>query len=170
MTVIRIRSLGPSDTETILPLFKEMEEFYETSDVLSIEEIRRRVQRALFDPQSRICQALVAEYNGTVAGIALFTPIFPASHLSTGMLLKDLFVCRDCRRIGVATQLLACLAQLAVERGYSRIDWTTEAGNTAARATYDKIGASLIGKVNYRLEGQRLRGMAARITHECKAG
>jgi GNAT superfamily N-acetyltransferase len=165
---IQIRSLDASDFERVIPLFREMEEHYEGAFAVSSETIRTRVQTALFDPKKYCCEALVAEDKSELAGVAIFTIVFPAAHLTTALLLKDLYVCRRYRCRGVASLLFAHLARLALQLGCSRIDWTTNSENHIARGLYDKLGAALIDKANYRLEGDELLRMATLRTHETK--
>ena len=51
--------------------------------------------------------------------------------------------------------------RLAVDRGYGRLDWTTDEGNDGAQAFYERLGAKRIQqKVYYRLDAGALRAYA----------
>ena len=51
-------------------------------------------------------------------------------------------VAQQARRSGVARALMAAVARAAKAAGSTRIEWSTEPGNTAARAFYDGLGAT----------------------------
>ncbi|MEV6211398.1 GNAT family N-acetyltransferase [Kitasatospora sp. NPDC051914] len=76
--------------------------------------------------------------DGTLVGIAhyLFHPTF---WLGDSCYLQDLFVDEAARGKGVARKLIEEVAGVARERGVSRLYWTTQEGNIAARALYDKV-------------------------------
>jgi GNAT superfamily N-acetyltransferase len=62
------------------------------------------------------------------------------------------------RRQGVGTLLMQAVFGTAAGLGCSRVEWTTDVGNTAARAFYARLGLPACGppalpsKVFYRIE------------------
>jgi len=85
--------------------------------------------------------------DGRLVGIAhyLFHPTF---WMEDSCYLQDLFVDESARGRGVARTLIEKVADVSRERGASRLYWTTQESNTAARALYDKV-ASFKGFVRY---------------------
>ena len=57
------------------------------------------------------------------------------------MYLEDLFVKPSHRRYGVGTAMLQRLAQICVERGYGRFEWSVLEWNELAKDRYRKLGA-----------------------------
>ncbi len=60
------------------------------------------------------------------------------STASIGGYLDDLYVDPHARGTGAADALLAALAQLAAERGWSVVRWITADDNHRARSKYDQ--------------------------------
>jgi GNAT superfamily N-acetyltransferase len=59
-------------------------------------------------------------------------------------------------------KLMAALAELALERGHRRIDWTADADDAALLRFYDGLGAATYPKkVFYRLTGDALVRLAS---------
>jgi len=80
-----------------------------------------------------------------------------------GIYLEDLYVRPQARGAGLATELLATLAGLCVERGYARLDWWVLGWNTPARDVYHALGARAMDEwIPYRIEGDALVTLAGR--------
>lgn len=62
--------------------------------------------------------------------------------------LQDLFVAEEARGHGAARALIERVADVAAERGASRLYWTTKEDNAVARALYDKV-ARYSGFIRY---------------------
>ena len=107
------------------------------------------------------CEVLIAWRDGAPLGFAAFSVLFPANGLGAQIFLRDLFVTDRARSQGIGERLLRTTASLAIERGCSRIDWTTATSNPGAIALYDRlVGQRLDEKVYYRLEGDALADFA----------
>lgn len=74
-------------------------------------------------------------------GFALYFFAFSTFKARPTLYLEDLFVIPEERRQGVGRQLLTRLAQIAVERGCGRMEWSVLDWNTPARDFYFKLGA-----------------------------
>ncbi len=159
MPEIAIRLAVPDDSETLAALCYEWERQYESAVAVGLEILRPRLEAALFGPRP-LAEALLAELDGRTEGMALFQPLFPANNLTTGLLLKELFVRPEGRGRGIGRALMRGLARLSVARGYSRLDWTTERDNLRARAFYESLGAVRADKSYYRLQGAGLAALA----------
>jgi GNAT superfamily N-acetyltransferase len=73
----------------------------------------------------------------------------------------ELFVSASGRGSGVGRALMAALIDLALERGYSRLEWTTEAHNSSAQEFYRRYDAAEVNRVFYRLDRKSLQGKAS---------
>jgi GNAT superfamily N-acetyltransferase len=109
-----------------------------------------------FDPR-----VLIATIGTTVVGSIVMNVTFPAFELSLSLHIRDLYVAKLARRRGVGRMLVKAAARLAVEQGFSALEWTTDTANTAARNMYEICGARLLDRVYYRLFDDTLRYAAA---------
>ena len=103
----------------------------------------------LMDPASPM-QARLAVVDGAPMGFAIHL-----HHPSTWVAgddcyLEDLFVTDAARGHGLGRALIDDLAVIARARGWHRLYWHTDAGNTRARALYDSYVQS-DGHIRYRL-------------------
>ena len=65
------------------------------------------------------------------------------------------------RRNGVGGRLLAHLARIAVDRGYTRLGWTALDWNEMALSFYRRLGAEPLDEWSmHRLSGDTLRAVA----------
>lgn len=107
-------------------------------------------------------EILVAEIGGLV-GFAAISTLYPGPGLAPGFFLKDLFVTRAARGSGIGSALMRRVAAIAVERGYTRVDWTATRANGQLLAFYDGCGAARQEeRVFYRLAGAALEALARR--------
>jgi GNAT superfamily N-acetyltransferase len=84
---------------------------------------------------------VIAEWNGQAAGLALFFFTYSSWGSKTVLYLEDLFVRPEFRKKGVARSLLQRLAELAVKRNCSRMQWLVHAENSSALRFYETTGA-----------------------------
>jgi GNAT superfamily N-acetyltransferase len=101
------------------------------------------------DPASPMKMRLAEE--GALLGFAIHQ-----HHPSTWVMgddcyLEDLFVAPAARGRGVGRALIEDLQTLARSRGWHRLYWHTNEGNTTARRLYDSITPS-DGHIRYRLK------------------
>jgi GNAT superfamily N-acetyltransferase len=95
------------------------------------------------------------------AGFALFHSTFSTWESRPGIWLEDLYVPPVHRRSGVGAALLARLAQIAVARGYARLEWAALDWNEPALNFYGKIGARRLDDwILHRLDGGGLERIA----------
>jgi GNAT superfamily N-acetyltransferase len=77
-----------------------------------------------------------------LAGFALWG-VRPSTWTGTlSLYLEDLFVRPECRGRGDGAALLQVLADLCVERGYRRLEWSVLDWNEPAHAFYRTFGAA----------------------------
>ncbi len=141
---INVRLIQDSDKFSWLDLYFAYLKFYDTSpsDVNS-ELLWERLTNS--EPQ---IQALVAESNGIVIGIAHFHYQLSTWSDTSHCYLEDLYVAEGERGHGAATALIGKVEELAIKQGCSELYWITKESNTTARKLYDKI-ANLSDFVRY---------------------
>ena len=132
---INVRQLQDSDKSAWQELYFAYLEFYETSpsDVNS-ELLWRRLTNS--EPQ---IQALVAEANGVVIGIAHFHYQLSTWSDTSHCYLEDLYVAEVERGNGAATALIQQVQELAIRQGCSELFWITKENNSIARKLYDQV-------------------------------
>ena len=84
-------------------------------------------------------EALVADLDGILVGLAHFRAFARPLSASTGGFLDDLFVAPDARGTGAAEALIAALKDLGHARGWTVIRWITAEDNYRARGLYDRV-------------------------------
>ena len=107
--------------------------------VAQTPEMRATVWGWITDP-SHSTDALVAEDQGQLVGLAHFRPFARPLSASTGGFLDDLFVEPASRGSGAAPALFAALKAEGQARGWTVIRWITAKDNSRARALYDRVG------------------------------
>src|SRR5690606_23205709 len=85
--------------------------------------------------------AHVVERDGVIVGIAIWFLTYSTWTGRHGIWLEDLFVDDAQRGRGYGKALIASLAAVAVERGYSRLEWTVLDWNAPSIAFYRALGA-----------------------------
>ncbi len=88
-----------------------------------------------------------------MAGFAAYSFLWPAVGATRSLYLKELYVPEKYRRRGVGALLMRAIFETAGPLGCSRVEWTTDARNTAAQAFYAKLGLRAHpSKIFYRVE------------------
>ena len=117
-------------------------------------------ERALFGPVPT-AEVIIAEVDGAPVGFALFYPAFSTFQGEPRLYLEDLFVDPAARGAGHGRALLAALAALAVERGWTQMAWSVLDWNAPAIDFYEGVGAELDRSwLHTRLADDALRKLA----------
>ncbi len=155
---IRIREAERSDVGLVLSMITALAEYERAPDqVTGTEEM---LEHALFDGGST-AEAVIAERDGEPVGFALFYPSFSTWLCQPGLYLEDLFVPPEHRGTGVGYRLFQHVAAVAVERGYTRLEWVALEWNTPAIGFYEKQGAVAMDEWRgFRLSGLELVRLA----------
>lgn len=136
-----VRPAQPDDFSAWTRLYRGYAAFYETS---TSDEHQRQIWSWIHDEGSVIALVAVpidAEGNetGEAQGLAhLREWVRPLRGVVAGY-LDDLFVDPDHRGSGAVDALYAAMNELALERGWAIIRWTTADDNYRARAVYDRL-------------------------------
>jgi len=79
-----------------------------------------------------------------------------------GLYLEDLYVSPEHRGIGAGVLLLRRLANIALDKGCGRFEWSCLDWNKASRDFYQALGAKSQDEwVGYRMEGKTLLNFAS---------
>ncbi|HLL61414.1 MAG TPA: GNAT family N-acetyltransferase [Propionibacteriaceae bacterium] len=153
-----IRPARPSDVPRIHELIVELATYERAAD--EVRSTPAQLHEALFGPQPA-AYALVAEVDGLVVGFALYFRNFSTWEGVHGIYLEDLFVAPEQRGRGLGKALLVALAEIAVERGYARVEWAVLNWNQPSIDFYNSLGAVPMAEWTvYRLAGPALQRVA----------
>ena len=141
---INVRQLQVGDKPAWEELLFAYLKFYETSPSDVNSEL---LWDRLTNPEPQI-QALVAEANGVVIGIAHFHYQLSTWSDTSYCYLEDLYVAEGARGKGAAKALIQEVQELAIKQGCTELFWITKESNTTARKLYDKV-ANLSDFVRY---------------------
>lgn len=151
-TVIRPAVSG--DFRLIIELIYELAEYDRLGHAVRFENAAMR--EYLFGPRP-MAEVLIAEVDDEPEGFALFYYNFSTFEGRPGLYLEDLFVRPQARGQGLGKALLVKLAELAVERRCSRLQWSVLDWNASAIAFYEKLGARPVdGWTVMRMDGPAL--------------
>jgi GNAT superfamily N-acetyltransferase len=153
-----IRFATPADAELILHFIRELAEYeHEAGAVAATPAI---IRSQMEQPQPPF-ECLIAEYDGEAAGFALFFRNYSTWRGSPGLYLEDLFVPERFRGHGIGNALFKRMTQLAVERGWARMEWAVLDWNRPAQEFYRARGAAAKDQwTAWRLDGDALAKVA----------
>jgi len=104
---------------------------------------------------------LVAAKGEAILGFASACNLYPGPGLKSGFFLKELYVADGARGMGLGRALMRALAEIAIERGHRRIDWTADVDDGPLLRFYESVGAApQTKKLFYRLTGEALLDLA----------
>lgn len=153
-----IRPAEPADVPRILELIHALAVYEREPD--AVENTEELLHERLFGDDPRVF-AHVAQAGDEVVGIAVWFETYSTWTGRHGIWLEDLFVLPEARGTGLGKALLATLAQVCVDRGYPRLEWTVLDWNEPSIAFYRSIGAEPMDEwTTQRLTGDALRTLA----------
>ena len=133
-----IRFATSADAELIVRFIRALAEYENAVDAVSATP---QIIRSQLEQSQPPFECLIAEYGGEAVGFALFFTNYSTWRGRTGLYLDDLFVLERYRRHGIGKALFRRLAQIAVGRGWTRMEWSVRDGNSLAQGFYRKRGA-----------------------------
>ena len=154
-----IRRARPDDVPVILRLVRDLAEYERArDDAIATEE---QLGDALFGSDPAVF-AHVAEYQGAVVGFAMWFLNYSTWTGCHGIYLEDLYVDPAARGHGLGKALLATLASICIDRGYTRLQWSVLDWNSPAIGFYESVGAVPMSDwIAYRMAGNALAHLAA---------
>jgi GNAT superfamily N-acetyltransferase len=159
---LHIRPAIPADVPEMLAFIRELAE-YEREPHAAIATAEDLLRDG-FGPRP-VFQCLIAEWteDGTTkpAAMALYFPFYSTWRGNAGVHLEDLFVRPEFRRKGIARDLFARLAAIALERG-DRFQWHVLDWNQLAIDFYESMGAHMLNQWRImRIDGEALKTLAS---------
>ncbi len=148
------------DVPVLFGLIKALAEYEKLSD--AVTGSAADLERDLFGDRP-FAEAILAESEGRVMGWALFFHNYSTFLTQPGIYLEDLFVLPEFRGRGIGKSLIVYLAQLTVERGCGRLEWSVLDWNELAIGFYKGIGADVMPDWRIcRLAGESLASLASK--------
>ncbi|WP_030057978.1 MULTISPECIES: GNAT family N-acetyltransferase [Streptomyces] len=135
-----IRTAVATDVPVIHAMIRELAEYEKAPhEAVATEE---QLHEALFGAAPALF-GLIAEdeATGEPVGFAVWFLNFSTWRGTHGIYLEDLYVRPEARGGGHGKALLLELARIAVERGYSRVEWSVLDWNRPSIDFYKSIGA-----------------------------
>lgn len=155
---LTIRFAIPPDAEVIMRFVRGLAEYeHEPGAVAATPALIREQMEESAPP----FECLIAEIDGEPAGFALFFRNYSTWSGRPGLYLEDFFVSEGFRRHGVGKALFNRMAQLVLERGWARMEWSVLDRNRPAQEFYRARGATAKDQWTvWRLDGDALVRMA----------
>ena len=158
MSRLEFRWAEEKDAALILHFIRALAAYEKLSDqVVATEELLREW---IFEKKK--AEVIFPLENGVEVGFALFFHNFSTFLGRAGLYLEDLYISPEYRGKGYGKATLQKLAQIAVERGCGRLEWSCLDWNKPSIAFYLSLGAVPMEEWTvYRLTGDTLTQMAA---------
>ena len=157
MGQVSFRYAKETDVSLILYFIRELAEYEKMSDeVIATEEL---LKEWIFEKKK--AEVIFAMEEDREVGFALFFHNFSTFLGRAGLYLEDLYVRTEDRGKGYGKALLKKLAQIAVERGCGRLEWSCLDWNRPSIDFYLSLDAEPMEDWTvYRLTGDTLKKMA----------
>jgi GNAT superfamily N-acetyltransferase len=148
----------PDQVPLVHSLICELADYEKLSH--DVEATEAMIAEALFSDSPRLfCE--IAEWNGEVAGFAVWFLNCSTFAGRFGIYIEDLFVRPRFRRNGIGKALLAHLAKTCVENGWARLQWAVLDWNEPSIAFYKSLGAVMMDEWTLcRVTGPALHALA----------
>jgi len=153
-----IRPATVADLPNIFRFIHDLAEYEKAPNevVLSITDL----EQSLFGPAPAVF-CLISEEAGEVSGFAVWHLNYSTWLGKHGVYLEDLYVDPKFRGAGHGKALLRKLAQICIEKGYSRLQWWVLDWNKSAIDFYKSIEAQPMDEWTvFRVSGSSLAKLA----------
>jgi len=157
---LTLRPAIANDVATVFELIQALASYENLShEVLgNIETLRKH----LFGPRP-YAEVILAEWQQEPVGFALFFHNYSSFLTRPGLYLEDLFVQPAYRGQGIGKALLRMVAQIALERGCGRLEWSVLDWNEPAIGFYQSMGATVLPDWRIcRVTGRQLQALGDR--------
>jgi len=138
-----VRPIRREDYAQWRPLWDGYNAFYGRAGATVLPEpVTAATWERFFQPAQRM-HAFVTEDHGYLAGLVHYLFHLSTSRLPDVCYLQDLYTHESLRGRGAGRQLVQAVYDAAREAGSSRVYWTTQVSNVAARTLYDQMAKHL---------------------------
>jgi GNAT superfamily N-acetyltransferase len=157
-----IRFATKEDIPIIFHFIQSLAKYEKMADkVIATEE---KLSKTLFENHQ--AEVLLAFEKDVPVGFALFYTSYSTFLASGNLFLEDLFIEEKFRHKGYGRLLITCLAVIAKERQYHRIDWWCLDWNLPSIGFYQRMGAKPLKEwLIFRLEGESIVNLANEMTN-----
>jgi GNAT superfamily N-acetyltransferase len=149
---MKIRSATPDDVSLIFAFIQKKSEFDRQigaySGVLQVTE--EKIQNTIFGSLP-FAYVVFAENAGMAIGFALYGFRYSSFAGQPSIWLDDLYVDENMRSHGAGTALMSYLAEIARMNSCDRIAWTADARNIRGIDFYERLGAKIVDRKDFRL-------------------
>ena len=157
-STVRIRDARPDDAPHILRFIRGLAEF-EGEPPETVKTTERDIREHGFGGNRRF-ETLIAERGGAPIGMALFFPHYSTWEGRPALYLEDLYVEPEHRGAGAGFALMQRLAEIAHQRGWTRLDLSVLDWNPARRF-YERLGMTHQSEwLTYRLQRPKIGALA----------
>lgn len=133
--MVTVRQATLADIDSVANLFDAYRQFYE--QVPNATLTKQFISERMNNRQSII---LVAESDEKIVGFCQMYPTFCSVEAAPIMVLYDLFVSPQARKIGAGRELMLAAKDYAKVNGFTRLDLSTAKTNVHAQALYESLG------------------------------
>ena len=157
---LKIRPATEEDSALLLEFIRALAEFEKMGD--QVEATEATVRETFFVKKCRaVVEGLIGEWRGEPAAFAIYFHNYSTFTGRAGLYLEDLYVKPEYRRHGIGRQMLAHLANIAVERNCPRFEWVALDWNKSAADFYETLGAEQLSDwQSFRISGESLKKLA----------
>jgi GNAT superfamily N-acetyltransferase len=157
--MLNIRPATRDDAPVIASLVRELadyEKLLEDAKATAADFLRE------IESPNPVIHVLIAEWNGSPCGFALYFFNFSTFVGRPGLYLEDLFVRPAQRKHGIGRALLRELARIASQRGCGRMEWAVLDWNEPALRFYKSLDARQMNEwIIHRLTPVEIAKLAA---------
>jgi GNAT superfamily N-acetyltransferase len=157
--MLNIRPATRADAPVIASLVRELADYEKLLDEAkaTAEDFLREIESP-----NPVIHVLIAEWDGSPCGFALYFFNFSTFVGRPGLYLEDLFVRPAQRSHGIGRALLRALALIASQRGCGRMEWAVLDWNEPALRFYKSLDARQMNEwIIHRLTPVEIAKLAA---------
>ena len=157
--MLNIRPATRADAPVIASLVRELADYEKLLDdaKATAEDFLREIESP-----NPVIHVLIAEWDGSPCGFALYFFNFSTFVGRPGLYLEDLFVRPAQRKHGIGRALLRALARIATQRGCGRMEWAVLDWNEPALRFYKSLDARQMNEwIIHRLTPVEIAKLAA---------
>jgi GNAT superfamily N-acetyltransferase len=157
--MLNIRPATRDDAPIIASLVRELADYEKLLD--DAKATAADFLREMESPNP-VIHVLIAEWDGSPCGFALYFFNFSTFVGRPGLYLEDLFVRPAQRKHGIGRALLRALARIASQRGCGRMEWAVLDWNEPALRFYKSLDARQMNEwIIHRLTPVEIAKLAA---------
>lgn len=136
---MKIRPAEPQDIPQLFELMKQLAIFEQYIDSFAITPYV--VQQRGFEKNPPDFYSLVADDDGTIAGMLVYYFLPYTAQNCPAIYMKELYVLEQYRSQKIGEQLMTALYDVAQQHGCQTIKWTVAPWNERGQRFYQRLGA-----------------------------